>query len=52
MRTLDLFNALESVKVRSAWNKGVKEYALELLDDAASNRECEKFASLQGATCK
>ena len=47
MRTLDLLRKVENVKVRSAWNNGVKEYAIELLEDAASNRECEEFASLQ-----
>ena len=47
MRTLDLLQSVESVKVRSAWSNGVKTYAIELLDDAASNRECEEFASLQ-----
>ena len=47
MRTLDLLQSVESIKVRSAWNNGVKTYAIELLDDAASNRECEDFASLQ-----
>lgn len=47
MRTFDLLQKVESVKVRGAWNNGVKEYAIELLDDAASNRECEEFASLQ-----
>ena len=46
MRTLDLLQKVESVKVRSAWNNGVKEYAIELLDDAASNRECEDFSNL------
>ena len=47
MRTLDLLQKVESIKVRGAWNNGVKTYAVELLDDAASNRECEEFASLQ-----
>ena len=47
MRTLDLLQKVENVKVRGAWNNGVKTYAIELLDDAASNRECEEFASLQ-----
>lgn len=47
MKTLDLLQKVESIKVRSAWNNGVKTYAIELLDDAASNRECEEFASLQ-----
>ena len=47
MKTLDLLQKVESVKVRSAWNNGVKTYAIELLDDAASNRECDAFVSLQ-----
>ena len=47
MKTLDLLQSVENVKVRGAWNNGVKEYAIELLDDAASNRECEVFTSLQ-----
>ena len=47
MRTLDLLQKVENVKVRSAWNNGVKTYAIELLDDAASNRECGEFVSLQ-----
>lgn len=42
-----LLQKVENVKVRSAWNNGVKEYAIELLNDAASNRECEDFSSLQ-----
>lgn len=47
MKTLELLQKVESVKVRGAWNNGVKTYTVELLDDAASNRECEEFASLQ-----
>ena len=47
MKTLDLLQSVENVKTRSAWNNGVKEYAIELLDDAASNRECEDFTNLQ-----
>ena len=47
MKTLDLLQKVENVKVRSAWNNGVKTYAIELLDDAASNRECGEFVSLQ-----
>ena len=47
MKTLDLLQKVESVKVRSAWNNGVKTYAVELLDDAASNRECVDFSNLQ-----
>ena len=47
MRTLDLLQKVENVKVRSAWNNGVKTYAIELLYDAESNRECEYFSNLQ-----
>ena len=47
MKTLDLLQRVENVKVRGARNNGVKEYAIELLVDAASNRECEEFARLQ-----
>ena len=47
MKTLDLLQKVESVKVRGSWNNGVKMYAIELLDDAASNRECDEFVSLQ-----
>lgn len=47
MKALDLLKKVENVKVRGAWNNGVKAYAIELLDDAASNRECEEFANLQ-----
>lgn len=46
MKTLDLLQKVESVKVRGAWNKGVKMYAIELLDDADANRECPEFTSL------
>lgn len=46
MRTLELLQKVESVKVRSAWSKGVKMYAIELLDDADANRECPEFTSL------
>ena len=31
MKTLDLLQKVENVKVRSAWSKGVKTYAIELL---------------------
>ena len=47
MRTLDLLQKVENVKVRGAWNNGVKMYAIELLDDAASNRDYENFSNLQ-----
>lgn len=46
MKTLDLLQKVESEKVRGAWNKGVKMYAIQLLDDADANRECPEFTSL------
>lgn len=47
MKTLDLLQRVENVKVRSAWDNGVKTYAIELLDDAERNCECEGFSNLQ-----
>lgn len=46
--------ALENVKVRSAWGKGVKEYAIEMLEsienvDAIQSKEELKKAILNGA---
>lgn len=32
MKTLDLFGKVENVKVRGAWNNGVKWYALYLIE--------------------
>lgn len=46
MKTLDLLQKVENVKVRSAWNKGVKEYAIYLLDYESGNGEKEEFATL------
>ena len=46
MKTLDLLQKVESVKVRGAWSNGVKAYAVELLSDADANRECPEFTSL------
>lgn len=43
MKTLDLLQKLENVKVRSAWNNGVKTYAIELLTYA----ETAEFESIQ-----
>ena len=37
MRTLDLLQRVENVKVRSAWNNGVKLYALDMLKSAKDN---------------
>lgn len=42
----ELRTAVEGVKVRSAWMKGVKTYALELVDSVAENYDdyCVKVA--------
>lgn len=42
MRTYDLLKSIETVKVRGAWNVGVKTYALELLTYA----DIAEFASI------
>lgn len=47
MKTLELLKKVDDVKVHGAWNNGVKMYAIELLYDAASTRECEEFASIE-----
>lgn len=41
---------LEQRKDRSAWNKGVTAYALELLEDIADNEEITKERLLNGAS--
>ena len=37
MRTLDLLQKVESIKVRGAWNNGVRLYALDMLKRAKDN---------------
>ncbi len=41
---------LEQRKDKSAWNKGVTAYALELLEDVADNEEVTKERLLNGAS--
>jgi len=41
---------LEQRKDKSAWNKGVTAYALELLEDVADNEEVTKEKLLNGAS--
>lgn len=41
---------LEQRKDRSAWNKGVTAYALELLEDIENNEEVTKERLLNGAS--
>lgn len=43
MKTIaEIRQEIESKKTRSAWDKGVKEYALELLEDMESERNAAK----------
>lgn len=58
MKITDIYNAIYNRKFRSAWERGVAEYALELLHDLADNGEEEYNASpydhkrlLNGASC-
>ena len=40
MSVKDTINIIEESKPRSAWKRGVKEYALELLEDIDNDIEC------------
>ena len=58
MKITDIYNAILARKFRSAWERGVAEYALELLHDLYDNGEEEYDASpydhkqlLNGASC-
>lgn len=41
MTVKELYNTIENRRARSAWDKGVKVYALELLDKAITNGDYE-----------
>lgn len=47
MKTNDLLAAIEKLKVRSAWNKGVKMYAYEIVDYVAYYVEEIEFSSAE-----
>ena len=51
MKNLSLYNKIESKKTRSAWGRGVKSYALELVESAEIelNRDNVKDVLLNGA---
>lgn len=58
MKITDIYNDILSRKFRSAWERGVAQYALELLHDLADNGEEEYTGSpydhralLNGASC-
>ena len=43
MKTIaEIRQEIESKKTRSAWDRGVKEYALELLEDMENERNAAK----------
>lgn len=46
MKTLDLLQKVENIKVRSAWNNGVKEYAIYLLSDSLADSDCTEINNL------
>jgi hypothetical protein len=51
----ELRNAIENEKARSAWDKGVKEYAIELIEEMDDNLEfygnpADRKALLNGAS--
>lgn len=48
MKTIiEIINVIESTNPRSAWNKGVKAYALELLEELPKNVEYRSIQSLE-----
>lgn len=51
MKNLSLYKKLESIKSRSAWSRGVKTYALELVESAEIELTAEnvKAVLLNGA---
>lgn len=58
MKITDIYNDILSRKFRSAWERGVAQYALELLHDLSDNGEEEYCGSpydhralLNGASC-
>lgn len=47
MKTItEIRQEIESKKTRSAWDRGVKEYALELLEDMENERKLAKEADM------
>jgi hypothetical protein len=51
MKNLSLYKKLESIKSRSAWSRGVKSYALELVESAEADltHDNAKAVLLNGA---
>ena len=48
MKTInEIINVIESTNPRSAWNRGVKAYALEMLEELPKNVEYGSFQSLE-----
>ena len=46
----ELMKKIEKISMRSAWNKGVKEYALMLLDSLDENQEVNEKNLLNGSS--
>ena len=46
MKSSDLLKKVESVKVRGAWNNGVKEYAVYLLGNCLANSDYAEIKNL------
>ena len=52
MKTAELMNKIENLKFRSAWKNGVKQYALDLLEDLLEDFQDATFTeedALNGA---
>ena len=49
MKNLEIMEKLEGLKTRSKWDQGVKEYALELLENLNNNEEITEEKLLNGA---
>ena len=48
MKTIaEIRQEIENKKPRSAWDKGVKEYALEMLEDMENERKLAKETDMQ-----
>ena len=49
MKKMEVIKRIEETKTRSTWSKGVKEYAIELLDQLEDTDEITEKVLLNGA---
>lgn len=49
MKKYEIINAIKATKTRSAWDRAVNAYALDLLDDLANETPITKETLLNGA---